>query len=132
MVGAMRRRLPALWRAAHVAGPERGYPLVQRERGMSEPGPPSKSDRIRVLNDNFRSTFIGGWVVMMQGVDALPPNTKTPALLAVQSFAIFRKDNDPRGEHSFGSFEIESEAYFFKLDYYALDMDGRSEDPANP
>ena len=32
--------------------------------------PLSKSDRIRVLNDNFRSTFVGGQVVMTQGVDA--------------------------------------------------------------
>jgi hypothetical protein len=30
------------------------------------------SDRIRVLNDNFRSTFIGGQVVMSAGVAELP------------------------------------------------------------
>ena len=42
------------------------------------------------------------------------------------------KDNDPHGEHDFGSFEIEGETYFFKLDYYSLDMDGGSEDPADP
>ena len=46
--------------------------------------------------------------------------------------ATFTKDNDPHGEHDFGSFEIEGETYFFKLDYYALDMDGGSEDPADP
>ena len=31
----------------------------------------TKTDRIRVLNDNFRSTFVGGRVVMTAGVDAL-------------------------------------------------------------
>ncbi len=57
------------------------------------------SDRIRVLNDNFRSTFVGGQVVMTQGVNALPIDTKARVLLAVQSFSNFTKDNDPHGEH---------------------------------
>jgi uncharacterized protein DUF3768 len=88
----------------------------------------SKSDRIRVLNDNFRSTFVGGRVLMTEGVNALPTDTKARVLLAVQSFSNFTKDNDPHGEHDFGTFKIEGETYFFKIDYYALDMDGGSED----
>jgi hypothetical protein len=92
----------------------------------------SKSDRIRVLNDNFRSTFVGGRVVMTEGVDALPIDTKARVILAVQSFSNFTKDNDPHGEHDFGSFSVEGETYFYKIDYYALDMDGGSEDPADP
>jgi len=92
----------------------------------------SKSDRIRVLNDNFRSTFVGGQVVITQGVDALQIDTKARVLLAVQSFSNFTKENDPHGEHDFGSFDIEGEDYFFKIDYYALDMNGGSEDPADP
>ncbi|MGA8611291.1 MAG: DUF3768 domain-containing protein [Xanthobacteraceae bacterium] len=88
--------------------------------------------RIRVLNDNFRSTFIGGQVVMTQGVNALPIGTKARVLLAVQGFNEFSPDNDPHREHDFGSFEVEGETYFWKLDYYALDMDGGSEDPADP
>jgi hypothetical protein len=92
----------------------------------------SKSDRIRVLNDTFRSTFVSGRVLMTQGVDALPSDIKALVLFAVQSFCNFSKENDPHGEHDFGNFEIEGETYFFKLDYYALDMDGGSEDPADP
>ena len=91
-----------------------------------------KGGAIRVLNDNFRSTFIGGQVVMTAGVNALPVDTKARVLLAVQSFDTFTEDNDPHHEHDFGSFEIEGETYFFKIDYYALDMDGGSEDPADP
>ena len=90
------------------------------------------SDRIRVLNDNFRSTFAGGRIVMTQGVDTLPITSKARVLLAVQSFCDFTKDNDPHGEHDFGNFEIEGETYFFKVDYYALDMNGGSEDPSDP
>jgi hypothetical protein len=94
--------------------------------------PLSKSDRIRVLNDNFRSTFVGGQVVMTQGVDALPIDTKARVLLAVQSFSNFTKDNDPHREHDFGNFKVEGETYFFKVDYYALDMEAGAEEPADP
>ena len=92
----------------------------------------SKSDRIRVLNNNFRSTFVGGQVVMTQGVNELPLDTKARVLLAVQSFSNFTKDNDPHGEHDFGSIEIEGETYFFKVDYYDLAMQFGSENPADP
>ena len=100
---------------------------------MSSVAPLSKTDLIRVLNDNFRSTFVGGQVVMTHGVNELPIDTKACVLLAVQSFSNFTKDNDPHHEHDFGNFEIEGETYFFKLDYYAApDMNGGSEDPADP
>ena len=81
---------------------------------------------------SYGGSTIGGQVVMTQGVNELPLDTKARALLAVQSFDKFTSDNDPHGEHDFGSFEIEGETYFFKIDYYALDMDGGSEDPADP
>jgi len=78
----------------------------------------SKSDSIRVLNDNFRSTYVGGQVVMTAGVNELPLDTKARVLLAVQSFSNFTKDNDPHREHDFGSLEIQGETYFFKMDLY--------------
>jgi hypothetical protein len=99
---------------------------------MADVASRTTTDRIRLLNDNFRCTFIGGQVLMTAGVNALPIDTKARALLAVQSFSNFTTDNDPHREHDFGSFEIEGETYFFKIDYYALDMDGGSEDPADP
>lgn len=88
--------------------------------------------RVRVLNDNFRSTFVGGRMVMTAGINALPLDAKARVLLSVQSFMDFTKDNDPHGEHDFGSFQIEGETFFWKIDYYALDMAGGSEDPADP
>jgi len=90
------------------------------------------ADRIRVLNDNFRSTFVGGQVVMTAGVDVLPIDTKARVLLAVQSFSNFTNDNDPHGEHDFGEITLEGERYFFKLDYYSPDLAAGSEDPADP
>jgi hypothetical protein len=92
----------------------------------------SKSDRIRVLNDNFRSTFVGGRVLTTAGVAELSLDTKARLLLAVQSFSNFTKDNDPHGEHDFGSIELRGETYFWKMDYYDLDCRFGSEDPSDP
>ena len=87
---------------------------------------------IRVLNDNFRGTFVGGQVVMTRGVADLPLDVKARLILAVQSFSKFTKDNDPHGEHDFGEFEVAGQRFFWKIDYYNLDLDGGSEDPASP
>jgi Protein of unknown function (DUF3768) len=95
----------------------------------------SKSDktaRIREFNDSLRRTFSGGKVVMTDGVAALPERELAQLLARVRSFDAFTNDNDPYGEHDFGSVELAGQTYFFKVDYYALDMDGGSEDPANP
>jgi len=88
--------------------------------------------RIRLLNDNFRTTFVGGQVVMTAGVAELPMDVKAQVLLNVQRFDTFNADNDPHHEHDFGSFEFGGVTYFFKIDYYSPDMDGGSEDPADP
>jgi hypothetical protein len=91
-----------------------------------------RSHNIRVLNDNFRSTFIGGQVFLTAGVNELPIDVKAKALLMVKTFDAFSKDNDPHGEHDFGSFEIAGETFFWKLDYYDRDRQYGSEDPADP
>jgi hypothetical protein len=87
---------------------------------------------IRVLNDNFRTTFIGGRIVMTQGVAELPLDLKARIILTVQSFTDFNAENDPHGEHDFGNFELAGETYFFKVDYYSPDLNSGSEDPADP
>lgn len=92
---------------------------------------PDKKDRIRELNDRFRTTFAGGVVMLTQGVDALGTEAKAEVLRRVRTFNQFDRDNDPHGEHDFGSFEIAGQQFFFKMDYYARDMEGGSEDPAN-
>lgn len=37
---------------------------------------------------------------------------------AVRTFDSFTRDNDPYGEHDFGSLEINGTRYFWKIDYY--------------
>lgn len=92
----------------------------------------TKTRNIRVLNDNFRATFLGGRVMLTQGVNELPLDVKAQALLTVQSFEDFTGDNDPHGEHDFGSFEIAGETFFWKIDYYDLECQFGAEDPSDP
>jgi hypothetical protein len=88
--------------------------------------------KIALLNDVLRRTFTGGKVVMTSGVDALPEDELAKVLDRVRTFDEFTNDNDPHGERDFGNFVVGGVTYFFKVDYYAPDMDGGSEDPADP
>jgi hypothetical protein len=88
--------------------------------------------RIRELNDAFRKTFAGGKMVMSASVAALPEMVSASALLKVAEFTDFTPENDPHGEHDFLSFEYCNRRFFWKCDYYDKEMDGGSEDPADP
>jgi hypothetical protein len=89
-------------------------------------------NKIAFLNDGLRRTFARGKVTMTAGVAALPEDEVAKVLERVRHFDEFTKDNDPHGEHDFGSFELGGTTYFFKVDYYSLDMQSGSEDPADP
>jgi len=50
----------------------------------------------------------------------------------VIAFDDFNADNDPHREHDFGSFELDGEKLFWKIDYYSTDdPDLGSEDPSD-
>jgi Protein of unknown function (DUF3768) len=89
-------------------------------------------NKIALLNDSLRRTLTGGKVFMTDGVAALAEADLARLLAKVRSFDDFNGDNDPYGEHDFGSLELAGRTYFFKVDYYAPDMEGGSEDPADP
>jgi hypothetical protein len=92
---------------------------------------PSKSERIRDVNDRFRTTFVGGVVTVTSGIAALCREVRAEVLRRVRTFSHFNEDNDPHHEHDFGAFNIGGQRYFFKIDYYNREMDGGSEDPAD-
>ena len=91
-----------------------------------------KAARIRELNDGFRRSFSGGKVTMTANVDALPNMVKCAALNEVATFNAFNENNDPHGEHDFGSFELCSRKFFWKIDYYDTELTRGSEDPSDP
>src|SRR5262245_39730770 len=87
---------------------------------------------IREQNDAFRKTFSGGKVMMTAGVDALPDMVKAAVLQTVANFDDFTEDNDPHGEHDFGSFELVNRKFYWRIDYYDRDLKCGSDDPADP
>lgn len=69
---------------------------------------------------------------MTAGVDALPDMVKAAVLQKVATFNGFNEDNDPYGEHDFGSFELCSRKFFWKIDYFDERCECGSDDPADP
>jgi hypothetical protein len=92
----------------------------------------SKADRIRALNDAFRRTFVGGAVMVTQGVEAMPLDQRRSLLQKVRSFDAFCEDNDPHHEHDFGSVDEAGVRCFWKIDCYDRKTEFGSPDPADP
>jgi hypothetical protein len=87
---------------------------------------------IRHLNDQLRSSFASGVLVMTAGVIALGPARQLTILQAVAAFNAFDGNNDPYGEHDFGALEIEGERLCWKIDYCDRSLSAHSPDPADP
>jgi hypothetical protein len=90
------------------------------------------AEQVRTLNDAFRRAFVGGKVMMTAGIAALPDAAQATVLDKVRMFDAFTADNDPHGEHDFGSFEVDGRKIFWKVDYYDAAMEFGSEDSADP
>ncbi|CAD5377324.1 conserved hypothetical protein [Pseudomonas sp. OF001] len=89
-----------------------------------------RTQRIAELNDQFRTTGLGGQIVMTQGVSR--HQFKEQVLAAVREFGDFTEANDPHGEHDFGAVTVDGETFFWKVDYCDLSMQYLSEDPSDP
>lgn len=87
---------------------------------------------IATLNDTFRKTFTCGQVLLTAGIDSMSMDDKANILSKVRNFNDFTEDNDPYGEHDFGSFDYKGNKIFFKIDYYDLNYEFMSKNPANP
>jgi hypothetical protein len=90
------------------------------------------AERIRELNDRFRTTMTGGQVLLTAGVSALPSDVKAIVIRRVATFSDFNADNDPYQEHDFGSFTLAGRKFFWKIDAYDTEMRFGSPDPSDP
>ena len=91
-------------------------------------------------NDRFRSTWgadfsVNGMIVMTQSVAAMPMSTQAQIITAVMKFDEFDADNDPYGDHGFGSFKVTNKGaeitLFWKIDLYDNALESGSSDPTN-
>lgn len=89
--------------------------------------------RIRELNDAFRRAPSKlGRLVTTRGIASLPFDQQLTIIAKVQDFQKFSADNDPNGEHDFGSFDFRDKTIFWKIDCYDLQLEYGSDDPADP
>lgn len=91
----------------------------------------SDARKVAVLNDAFRTTFLGGTICVTAGIHLLGDEFVKVALLAAREFAAFTQEDDPRGEHDFGALEIEGRRIFWMIEYYDPSMTTGSENPAD-
>jgi hypothetical protein len=76
------------------------------------------TDIIRSLNDQLRRDYSFGVAVMTPGVAALGVDAVERIVKTVAVFDDFCHDSDPWTEHDFGSFEVDGQTIFFKIDLY--------------
>jgi hypothetical protein len=105
----------------------------------------STTQRIAELNDRFRKATGSsdpagislGKKVMTSGIRDLGLIAIVEIAERVAAFDSFTADNDPHGEHDFGSLDHDGNRIFWKLDYYdrasfGTGRDMGSEDPSDP
>jgi uncharacterized protein DUF3768 len=107
---------------------------------------PETASQIAALNDLLRKGGFGGSVYVTQGVRARGEAFVSDVLRAVRDFSDFPPENDPYGEHDFGTvfvaekiamhakaaFAARLQKIFWKIDYYAPGLKQGSEDPSDP
>jgi hypothetical protein len=103
------------------------------------------TNKIAELKDCFRKSTRTldpvairlGKKLMTSGIQALGLAATVEIAERVAAFDSFTTDNDPHGEHDFGSFDHVGNRIFWKIDYYdrasfGTGHDLGSEDPSDP
>ena len=98
-----------------------------------------RTERIRALNDKFRTTFIGGTLFLSEMVSQLERSEQQKLIAQVKTFTDFNEGNDPHKEHDMAFFHClitedgknKDEKFFFKIDYYDIHDEVLSPDPSN-
>ena len=101
-----------------------------------------RAKRIAQLNDQVRkhvcipSQFIQAEnphrIVITRGVTGIPSEVRFAIYALIRDFDAFTEDNDPYGEHDFGSIEHAGYKLFWKFDYYDHRLEYGSAHPDDP
>ena len=112
-----------------------------KEQIMNNNASSDRTAAVRKLNDRLRTTLSGGVVLLTAGIVALDEIAQARVLAAVRAFDAFTEDNDPWGEHDFGSLDVvvtgatdqphDTLRVLFKVDYYDPLRARHSADPAD-
>ena len=91
-----------------------------------------ETQRIRALNDDLRQHLSDRMAVITPGVAALGQEAVERIIKTIAAFDDFCHASDPHQEHDFGSFDVDGERIFFKIDYFDRTLTHHSPDPADP
>ena len=96
-------------------------------------GVPAKnqSERIRELNDAFRTTLIGGRVVLSAGVRILSECLRRRVMRTLQSSRALRSFGKPNPEHESGTFTVQDIEFYWTIDYYDSTPEFAVRDPSD-
>jgi hypothetical protein len=92
----------------------------------------TKTETIRALNDELRQNLTLGTALITAGVAALGAEAVARIVKTIAVYDDFCHANDPYEEHDFGSFEVDGQTIFFKIDYLDKALTFHSSDPADP
>lgn len=81
--------------------------------------------QVKEANDQVRKTLIPvpgrSQIYLTPGVSEA--DNRGEILQAVREFDNWTGDNDPHGEHDFGQVVVNKIKYFFKIDYYDMNLE---------
>ena len=86
------------------------------------------SAKIAALNDEHRRSMQGCTVT--KGIVAMG-SAANEVFVDVRDYVAFTEDNDPYGEHDFGSLKVADHKVFWKIDYYDSNLKNWC-DPLDP
>ena len=92
----------------------------------------SLPDLARKLNDALRTTLLGGELVMTPSVAGLAVAERRAILKALREYDDFTAENDPRGEHDSGSFELDMVRYIWRIEVQPASMVDNLSSPIGP
>lgn len=92
-----------------------------------------RTQRVQRLNDALRrGEVMHGNIVLTSGIQELGDDAIASLLTNIAEFDRFNEDNDPYGEHDYGSITHGEDTIFWKIDYFDRDLKWHSPDKANP
>jgi hypothetical protein len=91
-----------------------------------------RAEAIARLNDKLRKEGRGGQLLVTKGVYSLAHYDARVLLRALAEYDAFDADNDPHGERDFGDINVFGTDLLWKIDYYDLQLECGSPDPADP
>jgi hypothetical protein len=96
------------------------------------PAEPSRSARIRALNDRLRIHGHGGMIVVSEGIASLGISEISEIFAAIGGFDDFNPDNDPYGEHDSAIVTVCGIRVLWKIDTTDRSRRFLSPNPADP